>query len=65
MYSFFMSILNWLYAVFHIKRGTEKPGKDPIIDGPIDPDDPEIICYYGCPNSKKARKLQLSKKIYK
>ncbi len=25
----------------------------------------DIVCYYGCPNSNKAKKLQLSKKIYR
>lgn len=28
---------------------------------PITPDE-ETICYYGCPNSKKVKKLNLSKK---
>ena len=40
-----------------------------VIDGP-DIDDPsidpgEVVCYYGCPNSKKARKLQLNKNTYR
>ena len=25
----------------------------------------DVVCYYGCPNSSKAKELQLSKKIYR
>ena len=25
----------------------------------------EVVCYYGCPNSRKARRLQLNKRLYK
>ena len=36
--------------------GTEEPSR-------VDPG--EVVCYYGCPNSNKARKLQLDKKAYR
>ena len=30
------------------------------------PDDENVyVCYYGCPNSNRAQKLQLSKKLYR
>ncbi len=38
--------------------------REPVTELPT-PDGPgpgEVVCYYGCPNSKKARKLQLDKK---
>ncbi|MBQ6165459.1 MAG: hypothetical protein IJK23_13390 [Clostridia bacterium] len=41
-----------------IEKLTEDPGHDL-------PDPGEVICYYGCPNSKKAQKLQLGRKLYK
>ncbi|MBQ7689037.1 MAG: hypothetical protein IJT27_07460 [Clostridia bacterium] len=25
----------------------------------------DVVCYYGCPNSNKAAKLQLSKTLYR
>lgn len=27
--------------------------------------DDDIVCYYGCPNSNRVKKLQLEKKLYK
>ena len=41
-------------------------GKKPSIDPEI-PDEgfDDIVVYYGCPNSKKAKKLQLEKSLYK
>ena len=60
MWSFFAGIWEWFIGLFRrrdITGGIEKP---------TDPTDPgEFICYYGCPNSKKADKLQLSKKAVK
>ena len=34
---------------------------------PDEPDDDpfEVVDYYGCPNSKKAQQLQLSRKLYR
>ena len=43
-------------------------GVGPVIVDPEDPsmiDPGEVVCYYGCPNSKKAQKLQLNKKSYR
>ena len=44
-------------------------GKKPSTDDPVitDPDDiiDDVVVYYGCPNSKKAQKLQLGKTLYK
>ena len=41
-------------------------GKEPVVDPEL-PDDgfDDMVVYYGCPNSNKAKKLQLSKKLYK
>ena len=36
-----------------------------VVDGPEIDDPGEVVCYYGCPNSKKAKKLQLNKKAYR
>ena len=38
---------------------------EPTIDDPSLIDPGEVVCYYGCPNSKKAKKLQLNKKAYR
>ena len=40
-------------------------GKDDVIEigEPVDEPGPgDVVCYYGCPNSKKAKALQLRKK---
>ena len=37
---------------------------DPWNDRP-GPGPGEIVCYYGCPNSNKAKKLQLKKTAYR
>ena len=55
MSSFLALIKSWwnrLIAFF-----TRKP------EGPDDPG--EIVCYYGCPNSNRAKKLQLGKTTYR
>ena len=49
---------NKLIALFSRKKNDE-PIEEP------EPGPGEVVCYYGCPNSKKAKKLQLSKKIYR
>ncbi len=64
MRSFFTMILDW------IKRTINKIFKKdvPEIDSPEigRPDDPgDIVCYYGCPNSNRAKKLQLGRELYK
>ena len=62
MRSFIALIKTWINKILvflHIRSEDE----------PIDPDPtavpPEVICYYGCPNSKKAQKLQLNQKLCK
>ncbi|MCR5041972.1 MAG: hypothetical protein K6C36_07755 [Clostridia bacterium] len=51
---FFKRFFAWIKNLF---------SKDEPIE-PVKPDDPDypIVCYYGCPNSKKAEKLQLQRK---
>ena len=59
MRSVFNLIISWfkrLAARLLKKDVTDDPGFD---DPQIDPG--EVVCYYGCPNSKKAKKLQLEK----
>ena len=79
MRSIIALILSWLKKIFRI--GTEQPSTtEPVTGDPgtTKPDlqqpdepferpgpDPGIVCYYGCPNSKKALKLQLGKKLYR
>lgn len=62
MWSFLLGIWNWFTGLFRRNReigGIEDvTGKDPL-------DPREYICYYGCPNSKKADRLQLSRKSYR
>ena len=29
------------------------------------PDPGSVVCYYGCPNSKRAERLQLGRKLYR
>lgn len=81
MRSFFLLIVSWLKKLFGITTGqtdSDNPVTDPTgTDDPVTPkpDDPgferpgpnpgEVVCYYGCPNSKKAQKLQLGKQIYR
>ncbi|MBQ6265940.1 MAG: hypothetical protein IJK60_10880 [Clostridia bacterium] len=59
MWSILMGLWNWFAGLFRRDReigGIEDvTGKDPFDPG-------EYICYYGCPNSKKAVKLQLGRK---
>ncbi|MBQ6021278.1 MAG: hypothetical protein IJL26_13985 [Clostridia bacterium] len=38
---------------------------DPDVTAHELPDPETVVCYYGCPNSKKAEKLQLGKKLYR
>lgn len=59
----FRSFISRILALF------SKKDSDPVT---FDPEDPTIaipeqpvVCYYGCPNSKKAEKLQLSKTLYR
>ena len=68
MRSLFSLIWSWcrgLYETIIRKLGgsTTQPDDPDISDRPVNPG--EVICYYGCPNSKKAQKLQLDKKLYR
>ncbi|MBQ7637775.1 MAG: hypothetical protein IJS90_02625 [Clostridia bacterium] len=65
MRAIFALIVSWFKKLFHIGSNDETTA--PEIDEPeiAFPDHSEIVCYYGCPNSKKAGKLQLEKKLYR
>ena len=80
MRAFFALILSWVKKLLHIRfvddpakddptPGNTEPIDDPSADpGPAFPDRPdpnEYVCYYGCPNSKRAQRLQLSRKPIK
>ena len=61
MRSFFAmiaSLFKKLIAFFSREETVDTP--DP--DLPVNPAPGEVICYYGCPNSSRAKKLQLNKK---
>ena len=65
MRSFFSMLWNWAKGLFNKifhKTDPDDP-EGPYIDRPRDPND--IVCYYGCPNSNKAKKLQLQKTLYR
>ena len=71
MLSVFNLVWSWLKQIYttvlaKLGIGETQPADptpvDPGFDTPIDPG--EVVCYYGCPNSKKAQKLQLQKKLY-
>lgn len=69
MLSFFNMLWSWLkdwVRSLFSKDDPEEP--DPaVIPAPEKPEPfpGEVVCYYGCPNSKKAEKLQLQKKLYR
>ena len=74
MRSFFNMLWSWLKEAFLKLIGKDEPQQTdpsepdneyPGFDRPDRPGPGEIICYYGCPNSKTAAKLQLSKKLYR
>ena len=57
-------ILSWLKKLFSFgKKVIEDPGSIEI--DPERPGPGEVVCYYGCPNSNRAKKLQLEKKLYR
>ncbi len=62
MRSFFALIKSWWNKILVLLRIR---GVGPVITDPDEPDSGEVVCYYGCPNSKKAQKLQLNKTLYK
>lgn len=58
MRSFFAGIASWFKRM--VARIFHRDAEDNTEAKPVEPD--EIICYYGCPNSKKAKALQLGKR---
>ncbi len=58
MRSLFVIIMNWIKRIVSFISKKKNP------DAPLRPEEEtgEIVCYYGCPNSNKAKKLQLNKK---
>ncbi len=58
MRSIFALIKSWISKIIDFFRIR---GVGPVIVEP-DTDPGEVVCYYGCPNSKKAQKLQLEKR---
>ena len=67
MQAFFELIVSFLKKLIAFLKGQT------AVDRPADPGAPEepvvdpgeVVCYYGCPNSKKAKKLQLNKRPVK
>ena len=80
MRSFLALILSWLNKIFRFSMEnatptdpSDEPGntepepqvpEGPGLDRP-GPNPGDFVCYYGCPNSKRAQKLQLRKQIYR
>ena len=65
IFALILSRLKQLFAFIFRKEVTVDPKPDdPDIEGPINGDD-VYVCYYGCPNSKRTQKLQLSRKLYR
>lgn len=54
--AFIKSLFSKIIAFFRLR------GVGPVIVEPETEDPGEVVCYYGCPNSKKAQKLQLGKR---
>ncbi len=65
------SVIAWIKSLFNTiltflrLRGVGPVIVDPETDDPAEYPFTEIVDYYGCPNSNKARKLQLSRKHYR
>ena len=51
--------------ILRILRKTETLPSDGGEDVERPDDDGAFVCYYGCPNSNRTQKLQLSKKLYR
>ena len=76
MFNIFSIIWSWVKQLYtavieKLGFGEAEPGDsgdpgtvDPFPERP-EPGPGEVVCYYGCPNSKKAQKLQLQKKLYR
>jgi len=54
------SLVNKILTFFRLRGVGPVIIDDPEDPSPVDPG--EVVCYYGCPNSKKAKQLQLNKK---
>ena len=63
--AFLKSVVNRLIALFTRKNVIDEPADEPVDEPIIGPGPGEVVCYYGCPNSKKAQKLQLGKTVYR
>ena len=63
LFALIKSFFKRIIAFFKRSDTTDEPVRP---DEPYRPDEPvdpkDIVCYYGCPNSKKARRLQLERK---
>ena len=59
--AFLKSLWKKIVSFFTRKKDSEDPSDAPV-DGP---GEGPVVCYYGCPNSKKAEKLQLNRKTYR
>ena len=73
MLNIFSIIWSWLKQIYttvieKLGFGETQPDDPSLVDPGLDLPEPgpgEIVCYYGCPNSKKAQKLQLQKNLYR
>lgn len=57
---FFRKIVDFIKRLFNKEETT---GDTDISEVDRD-DDHEVVCYYGCPNSKRVAKLQTESKIF-
>ena len=60
--AFFRTLLARVVAFFKSLSGRGEIETPEPVD-PIGPGD--VVCYYGCPNSNKAKKLQLGRTTYR
>ena len=61
IFALIKSLFEKIVAFFRGRGGNVEPE----LPDPSRVDPGEVICYYGCPNSKKAKKLQLNKTAYR
>lgn len=60
MRSLFVIVMNWIKRIISAISKKNKPDAPTPVRPEVETG--EIVCYYGCPNSNKAKKLQLNKK---
>ena len=65
MQAFFELIVSFLKKLIAFLKGQAVVDRPPDDPGEPEIETGEVICYYGCPNSKKAKKLQLNKRPVK